>query len=173
MYSGTNQIDVQVPFESASIFFAQPRRLQVVSPGSAEVNDLPQSGSLGLFTVDGVHAAALNQDGTVNSASNPAASGSIVTLFGTGARWPSGIKDGSIATSAVSLDRELNRFLMIDLAGTPMNVLYAGAAPGLLYGVFQLNVQLPSGVAQPLTLMQLSNPIWLSTVSNFAQIYLK
>jgi len=37
-----------------------------------------------VFTVDGVYAAALNQDGTVNSATNPAAPGSIVSVWATG-----------------------------------------------------------------------------------------
>jgi uncharacterized protein (TIGR03437 family) len=38
----------------------------------------------GVFTVDGIHAAALNQDGTVNSADHPAPPGSIVAVFATG-----------------------------------------------------------------------------------------
>lgn len=42
----------------------------------------------GLFTRNSVaigQAAALNQDGTVNSADNPAALGSVISLFLTGA----------------------------------------------------------------------------------------
>jgi uncharacterized protein (TIGR03437 family) len=38
----------------------------------------------GVFMVDPHHALALNQDGTVNSASNPAKIGSVVSIFGTG-----------------------------------------------------------------------------------------
>jgi uncharacterized protein (TIGR03437 family) len=38
----------------------------------------------GVFTVDGFMAAALNQDGTVNSAANPAPAGSTVSVFATG-----------------------------------------------------------------------------------------
>ena len=38
----------------------------------------------GVFTVDGVHAAAVNQDGTENSAANPAPLNSIVSIFATG-----------------------------------------------------------------------------------------
>lgn len=38
----------------------------------------------GVFTVDGSYAAALNQDGSFNSASNPAQVGSVVTVFATG-----------------------------------------------------------------------------------------
>jgi uncharacterized protein (TIGR03437 family) len=37
-----------------------------------------------VFTVDGLHAAAVNQDGTINSADNPAPVGSIVAVWATG-----------------------------------------------------------------------------------------
>jgi uncharacterized protein (TIGR03437 family) len=37
-----------------------------------------------VFTVDGFHAVALNQDGTLNSAKNAAQPGSVVTVFGIG-----------------------------------------------------------------------------------------
>lgn len=40
--------------------------------------------SPGVFTVDGIHAAAVNQDGTPNSAANPASLSSTVSVFGTG-----------------------------------------------------------------------------------------
>jgi len=38
----------------------------------------------GVFTVDGAYAAAVNQDGTTNSASNPAPAGSLVSVWATG-----------------------------------------------------------------------------------------
>jgi hypothetical protein len=37
-----------------------------------------------VFTVDGTYAAAVNQDGTINSADNPAPVGSIVAVWATG-----------------------------------------------------------------------------------------
>ena len=40
--------------------------------------------SPGVFTIDGVHAAALNQDGTINSADHPAPVGSIISVLATG-----------------------------------------------------------------------------------------
>jgi len=40
--------------------------------------------SPGVFTIDGVHAAALNQDGTINSADHPAPVGSIISVWATG-----------------------------------------------------------------------------------------
>ena len=38
----------------------------------------------GVFTLDGVYAAAVNQDGSLNTASNPAQVGSTVSIFATG-----------------------------------------------------------------------------------------
>jgi hypothetical protein len=37
-----------------------------------------------VFTLDGANAAALNQDGTINSAAHPAAAGTTVSIFATG-----------------------------------------------------------------------------------------
>jgi uncharacterized protein (TIGR03437 family) len=107
----------------------------------------------------------------VNSVSNPALRGSIVTLFGTGAIWPYGTPDGTLATSASSLDQEQNQFEIVDSVGTPASILYAGAAPGLIDGVFQVNVQLPPDAVPPLTLRTSSSGV--SRSSNAVQIFLK
>ena len=67
----------------------------------------------------------------MNSAANPAAMGSVVTLYGTGAVWPYGMADGGIPTAAAALNQEQNGFQVVDLpAGIPQDILYAGAAPG-------------------------------------------
>ena len=79
-----------------------------------------------MFAADGSgtgQAAALNQDGTVNSPANPAQPGSIVSLFGNGPA-PS------------------SQFI----ASVPAKILYGGQAPGLAPGVTQLNVLLPSNL---------------------------
>jgi uncharacterized protein (TIGR03437 family) len=120
---------------------------------------VPFTQSLGIFTSDGVHAAALNQDGTVNSAANPAASGSIVTVFGTGATWP--------ATGATVLDESQDQFTVSDKAGTPLAILYQGASPGFFFGVFQMNLKLPAVFRPPFTLHS------RELASNAVQIYVK
>ena len=172
LYAGPNQINVQAPFEIWSIYGLP--RIQIVTPsGTVTSGPVPSAQSVGIFTSDGVHAAALNQDGTVNSASNPAAPGSIVTFFGTGAIWRSGIKDGAVASSAVPLDQEQNRFEVVDRSDAPATILYAGAAPSLIYGVFQLNVQLPPDAVPPLTLQTYSAASATLLSSNAVQIYLQ
>jgi len=142
LYVGPNQINLQVPFET-SVY--SPIPLQLILPSGTVTANVPVSSALGLFTSGGAWAAALNQDGTVNSASNPAPPGSIVSLFGTGAIWPSGLADGALASGAAPLSQETNAFQVVDSGGVEASIFYAGAAPGLIDGVFQLNVQLPIG----------------------------
>ena len=140
LYVGPNQINLQVPFE-----VQPPLKLQVMLPSGTLTAMFPLSQALGLFTSGGGWAAALNQDGTVNSASNPAPPGSIVSLFGTGVPWPSGLTDGALASGAAQLSQGTNDFQVLDGNGIEASILYMGAAPGLIDGVFQLNVQLPIG----------------------------
>jgi uncharacterized protein (TIGR03437 family) len=119
LFAGPNQINVQMPSSLNVYTFMTTVAL---SPGVVSFN-APSVQSVGIFTVDGTYAAALNQDGTVNSASNPAASGSIISLFGTGTTQPS-------VTALIN--------------GFPVNVTYFGPAPGLS-GVFQANIQVTPG----------------------------
>jgi uncharacterized protein (TIGR03437 family) len=85
-------------------------------------------------------AAALNQDGSVNSPSNPAGSGSVVTVFVTansgtyfpdGALVPIGIYDAAVSVWVVDSYRSLE-------------VVFAGDAPGIVAGVMQINFRLPN-----------------------------
>jgi uncharacterized protein (TIGR03437 family) len=129
--------------------------------------NVPGIFSMGLFTTDGSHAAALNQDGTVNSATNPATAGSVISVFGTGAVWPSDLG----ATGAEEFDQSANGFVI----GAQHTLLYFGAAPGQYVGVFQANVQLPPpprpGTAGSggITLQRLVNPL----SSNSVVVYVK
>jgi uncharacterized protein (TIGR03437 family) len=146
LFAGPNQINLQAPFEVSNPYPAM-HALEVVTPSGSVSTAVPLSQSLGIFTTDGFHAAALNQDGTVNSLSNPAPSGSIVSLFGTGVVWPAGSEDGAAPTSAMPWNPSANNLEMVGNYGTPLNILYVGNAPGLIDGVFQINVQLPPGIA--------------------------
>jgi uncharacterized protein (TIGR03437 family) len=173
LYAGTTQINFQVPFEfseygSQQVQVMLPSGTVTLQPGLS-ISRYGQS--LGIFTTDGLHAAALNQDGSVNSASNPAARGSVVTLFGTGAIWSTGLQDGAIATSGTPLEQEQNPFEVVDANSAPARILYAGVIPGTIYGVFQINVQLAPNVAIPITLLASSLDGAIS--SNAVHVYLK
>ena len=83
-------------------------------------------------------AAAVNPDGSINSADHPAPPGSIVSIWttGIGATPYGGWQDGHLA--AVAADFACCQVF----APTPANVFYAGAAPGIVAGVAQVNFQL-------------------------------
>ena len=102
----------------------------------------------GVFMSDATHAYALNQDGTVNSASNPAPSGSIVTILATGLGAISPPQpDGSIV--GFPLPANVLPVALYSpappLPSAPFNpgiaetVEYAGPAPFEVAGVSQIN----------------------------------
>lgn len=101
----------------------------------------------GIFTANSSGrgpGAILNQDGSPNTAANPAQAGDIVVLFGTGegAVEPA-VPDGTINAATFPKPREP---ITVRIGGKDAEVLYGGAAPGLVAGVFQVNVRVPEGV---------------------------
>jgi uncharacterized protein (TIGR03437 family) len=93
-------------------------------------------------------AAALNQDGALNTELNPAAAGSIVVLFGTGLGLVDGVvADGEAAAGAALAKVFAEGNLTVTVNGEVARTLYAGAAPGLIHGVAQVNLELPGGVS--------------------------
>jgi uncharacterized protein (TIGR03437 family) len=100
--------------------------------------------SPGIFTRDGSgkgEAAAVNQDGTLNSAANPAARGTTVSLFATGGgRTDPPQMDGVNSTSAAPV---VATPVSATVGGVNAAVQYAGAAPGEISGKLQVNVVIP------------------------------
>jgi uncharacterized protein (TIGR03437 family) len=103
-----------------------------------------------------VLAAALNQDGTVNSPQNPAAPGQIVTIFVSGGGYNSDFTppDGTVVPASDPLyESPLPVAVLNDpLDGNPgasLEVLYAGDAPLLVLGVMQINFRLPESLPSP------------------------
>jgi uncharacterized protein (TIGR03437 family) len=164
---GTALAQTEVFFDGipAPILFAQHDQLSVIVPYAISgrentqlvvENDgvasspltIPVTASApALFTFAGTgtgQGAILNQDGSPNSAVNPAAIGSIVVLFATGAGQtePLGV-DGLLAANL--LPQPLLP-VTVTINGQGAQVLYAGAAPGLVAGVTQVNVRVPEGI---------------------------
>lgn len=88
-----------------------------------------------------IFPVAANQDWTLNSASNPAKVGSFVTVWANGAGAFSTV-DGQVATAA----QAYCTCTITDNRGGQINVSYAGAAPGLVNGITQINFQIPQYV---------------------------
>jgi uncharacterized protein (TIGR03437 family) len=86
-------------------------------------------------------AAAFNQDNSLN-ASVPAAKGSVIVLYGTGAgvTQPASV-DGQLS---VNVYARIPLPVSVTIAGITAEPAYAGAAPNLVAGAFQINVPIPS-----------------------------
>jgi len=135
LYASPNQVNIAVPFE---LPIGQPADFEVAASGnSSRPLRVPRSESnrIQLFPV------VLNQDGSVNSASNPAASDSVVILWGTGAG-----NTNPPSTTGEILPFEArplaNPLRVQTSAAFQLEVLYSGAAPGLIAGLTQINVRL-------------------------------
>ena len=130
-YSGTTQINALAPAtlaaNSQSIVSVAANGIQLAQSSIPVVSAAP-----GIFTMAGSgtgQAAAINQDGSLNSESNPAPRGSIVSIYATGQGF------GSSA-------------IVLTIGGYQAPLPYAGPAPGFS-GLMQINAQIPGGFLAP------------------------
>jgi uncharacterized protein (TIGR03437 family) len=144
LYSSNTQTSVITPFQIPAF---DPLRIVVERDGnkSAPYTVIPRLAKPAFFTSDGSgrgQIAALNEDGSVNSMANPARPGSIVVLFltGIGPMLPAG-RDGAIATATSAPASPSSA----SVNGIRAEILYLGNAPGLVQGVAQANLRLPTG----------------------------
>jgi len=131
-YASRNQINAVIPFELDGWpgTFVTILKDGVVLP---EVNIPVTSASPGVF-------ALVNQDGTINGSSHPAATGSYMTLYLTGVGLMSpAAKTGSVGQGTTAIAQRVrvtyhasSGFHYTDTTLTP---LYAGDAPTLVQGV--------------------------------------
>jgi trimeric autotransporter adhesin len=147
IYVVSGQMSVVVPYEVSGSTSAA---LQVTYNGvtSNTVAVQVTDAAPGLFTYNASGTgplAAANQDGSVNTAANPAATGSVMVFYGTGEGQtsPGGV-DGQVATGVYP---KPVLPVTATIGGMPATVLYYGAAPGDVSGAFQLNVMIPAGVS--------------------------
>ncbi|HME09500.1 MAG TPA: hypothetical protein VKG25_20740 [Bryobacteraceae bacterium] len=145
LYLSSSQVGAVVPWSaSGTSATVQVTDGQQSSP-PVSVNLAPSAP--GIFTADssGVgQAAALNQDSSINSPSNPAPAGSVIVLYATGGGLMSPASlDGQITPLSPLPQLQLPVTVLIN--NQPATVLYAGAAPGLIAGVLQINAMIPAG----------------------------
>jgi uncharacterized protein (TIGR03437 family) len=129
-YTSATQINALAP---SSLPANSSTMVSVVVNGTtmAESSTPVASAAPGIFTVDNGtgEAAANNQDSSLNSASNPAPRGSIVSFYATG----QGTSTGTVT---------------LTVGGYQAHVWYAGPAPGFP-GLMQINAQIPGGFLAP------------------------
>jgi uncharacterized protein (TIGR03437 family) len=140
LLASSNAVHVQVPYRVAgktSTVVELRRKGQAIATVTVDV----VRAAPGVFTAEGGKGAALalNADGSMNASWNPAIRGTFLSLFATGEglTTPDGI-DGKPAS--VPLPKPVLP-VWVQIGGKPAEVLFAGAAPGMV-GVLQVNVKL-------------------------------
>jgi uncharacterized protein (TIGR03437 family) len=147
LYVGQSQINAVAPYEIAGSGTA---KIQVLNNGvqSAASNANVVPAAPAIFSLGNNQGAILNQDGSVNGPGNPAARGSVVSIYATGEGQtnPPGV-DGAVANESLAgLPRPVAPF-SLTIGGHAAQYTYAGTAPQSFAGFFQVNAIIPSNVA--------------------------
>jgi len=151
IFTSANQTNAIVPYEVVGRSSTVMQVWYAAASGTLQTAAwvLPVVASApGVFTVDATgtgQAAVVNQDGTVNSAANPAVRGSVVSIYATGEGQTA--PDGVTGSVAGSNPASPVLPVTVTIGGIDATVQYAGAAPGEVAGLLQVNAVVPAGVA--------------------------
>jgi uncharacterized protein (TIGR03437 family) len=151
IYTSANQTNLIVPYEVAGKASTVMQVTYVAAAGTFQTNAwvLPVvEAAPGVFTIEATgtgQGAIVNEDGTVNSATNPAARGSIVSIYATGEGQtsPAGVT-GSVTGSGLKMPVLP---VTVTIGGIAVAPQYAGSAPDSIAGLLQVNAVVPQGVA--------------------------
>jgi uncharacterized protein (TIGR03437 family) len=149
IYTSANQTNLIVPYEVAGnpstvmqvVYAAAAGTLQTAAWALPVVGSAP-----GVFTLDATgtgQAAVANEDGTINSPTNPAPRGSVISVYATGEGQtsPAGVT-GSVTQSNTKTPLLL---VTVSIGGVGASVQYAGSAPDEVAGLLQVNAVVPQG----------------------------
>jgi uncharacterized protein (TIGR03437 family) len=149
-YSGTGQVNAQVPFEIPPGW--QTQVVARATGSGTEIDAVPEVITIGaahpgIFTTLSSgqgQGAILNPANVLVDASNPSSAGGVIVIFATGL----GQATPALSTGVAAGGGAANTAVSVNIGGVPVpaaNVQYAGPAPGYV-GLYQVNVQIPSGV---------------------------
>ena len=121
LYVSPGQINAQVPSQTAT----GTATIAVETSGvlTPSVSIKVAAAAPEIFMAGATRLLVFDQDGSVNTAANPAAAGSIVTIYLTG--------QGALASPSASI------------GNLPAQIAYAGETPGTV-GVAQMNLKVPA-----------------------------
>jgi uncharacterized protein (TIGR03437 family) len=151
IYTSANQTNLVVPYEVAGKTSTVIEITYATAAGTFDTKawSLPvMPAALGLFTIDSTgtgQGAIVNQDGSINSAANPAARGSVISIYATGEgqTTPAGVT-GSVTGSGLKMPVLP---VTVTIGGIQAVTQYAGSAPGSVAGLLQVNAVVPQGVS--------------------------
>jgi uncharacterized protein (TIGR03437 family) len=143
-YASVYRVDVQIPFSvtSGSTISVQVNFNNQTSTAAVLNVMTAVPGVYTLSTGGAGPVKAVNQNGTLNSATNAAAKGSVIVVYASGL----GAVNPSVAAGAVPPNSPLSPVVGpvgAFIGGAAATVQYAGLAPGVP-GLYQLNIQVPA-----------------------------
>jgi uncharacterized protein (TIGR03437 family) len=148
IYTSSTFVSAIVPYEINGLTSVN---VYVTYQGQQSVVNTIQVATVapGVFTLNSSgfgQALAVNLNGTVNTASNPTPAGDFLLLYetGEGQTTPAGV-DGQLAPASPPFPMPVQS-VTATVGGLPAMITYAGAAPGFVEGVMQVNLQIPAGV---------------------------
>jgi len=147
LYTSGSETSVQVP--NILALFASSANIVVQTPGqtSQSLTVPVVAAAPGLFTANSTGSgqlAAMNSNGSVNSATNAATGGSTVTFYATGegATTPPG-QDGAVQSQT---SRSPDLPVTVTIGGQKAQVVSAGTPVGEISGVMVVTVTVPTGL---------------------------
>ncbi len=151
IYTAAYQTNLIVPYEVAGKTSTVMQVTYAAAAGTMQTAPwvLPVvPAAPGIFTTDATgtgQGAIVNQDGTVNSAANPAARGSVISIYATGEGQtsPAGVT-GNVTQSNL---KKPVLSVAATIGGADAVVQYAGSAPDSVAGLMQVNVVVPQGIS--------------------------
>jgi len=151
VFASNTQVSAVVPYEVSQLHGSQPVEVKFLGQASNAIGVQMAPTAPGIFTANasGTGPGAIsNQDYSANSPSNPAAKGSTVAIYLTGEGLTSPASTTGSVTKATLPAPQVTPAPLLPVAvlidGQPAAIAYAGEAPGIVAGVMQLNVQIPT-----------------------------
>jgi len=148
LYTSGTQVNAIVPYEVFGRFSSKVEiEYKGVRTNQLDVRVVDAAPAIFSLTSTGSgQGAILNQNGTVNSASNPAARGEVIVIYATGEgqTTPAGV-NGSVPRAAAELKAPLGA-VKVRIGGVEVTPLYAGSAPFIVAGMMQVNATVPAGI---------------------------
>ena len=150
LYARADQTSVMVPY---GVSGRTTTNMRIVYSG-VQSDVIPYNvaaATPGIYTANSSgsgQGAILNQDFSVNSSAIPAAKNSVVTIYltGEGTTSPASV-DGRVAPiDGSGLFKPLLP-VTATIGGEAVTVEYFGTAPGIVYGVMQVNLRIPANAA--------------------------
>jgi len=150
IYTSSSQTNLIVPYEVDGKTSTVMQVTYAASSGTLQTAAwvLPVvAAAPAVFTLDSTGTgpgAVVNEDQTINSAANPAAIGSVISIYATGEGQtsPAGVT-GSVTLSNTKAPRLP---VTVKIGGIAAVVGYHGSAPDEVSGVLQVNATVPPGV---------------------------